>query len=149
MVNTLPSIIQDRNRDPELLTWYRFIRVLRKIVHLMDETMQTFDISRAQLDLLIQVAFDEGINQQSCAERMNVTKGNVAQHIGRLEKQGLLTRQKEGRTNHLYLTKDGKEIVAEIMPRHDERVKEILSVLSAEEFKQFQSVIRILDHKIE
>jgi DNA-binding MarR family transcriptional regulator len=121
------------------------VRVLRKITYRMDETMQAVDISRSQFDLLMQVAFEEGINQQACAERMNVTKGNIAQHIARLENDGLVQRQKDGRTNHLYLTEKGERLVAELMPIHDQHVKEILAVLSPEELSQFQSILRKFD----
>ena len=148
MTENKTSPLQVRSRDPVLLTWYRFIRVLRKIITLMDEPMQNLPVSRAQFDLLMQVAFEEGVNQQTCAERMNVTKGNIAQHINRLEEEGYVQRQKRGRTNYLFLTGTGEDLVATIMPLHDQRVREILSVLSPEEFQEFQSVLRVLDRKI-
>lgn len=107
--------------------------------------MQELDLSRSQLELLIEIAFEKGVNQQTCANRMNVTKGNIAQHIARLENDGLVRRQKDGRTNHLYLTEKGEQLVASIMPVHDQRVKEILSVLSPEELNQFQSILRKFD----
>jgi MarR family 2-MHQ and catechol resistance regulon transcriptional repressor len=128
-----------------LLTWYRFVRVLRKITYQMDEAMQELDLSRSQLELLIEIAFEKGVNQQTCANRMNVTKGNIAQHIARLERDELVQRHKDGRTNHLYLTEKGEDLVASIMPIHDQRVKEILSVLSPEELRQFQSILRKFD----
>ena len=144
----LESLVEDRGRDPELLIWYRLIRVLRKIIHLMDEPMQEANVSRYQFDLLIQVAFEDGINQQTCAQRMNVTKGNITQHIDRLEKRGLIRRQKDGRNNYLHLTKDGNELVGRLMPVHDRRVKEILSVLSDEELRNFGSVLRKFDRRL-
>ena len=148
MVDEAMSLIQDRSRDPELLTWYRLIRVLRKIISQMDESLQELNVSRYQFDLLMQVAFEEGINQQTCAQRMNVTKGNVTQHVDRLEKQGVVQRQKDGRTNYLYLTKKGRDLVANIMPVHDQRVKQILDVLSHEELRQFQSILRKFDRNL-
>lgn len=139
------SPIQERSRDPVLLTWYRFIRVQHKITNLLNEAMHELDLSRSQFELLMEVAFEEGINQQACAQRMNVTKGNIAQHLAHMENDGLVQRQKEGRTNHLYLTEKGEELVASIMPIHDKRVKELLSVLSPEELRQFQSILRKFD----
>jgi len=141
--------IQDRSRDPELLTWYRFIRVLRKTISVMDEPMQDLNVSRYQFDLLMQVAFEDGINQQTCAERMNVTKGNVTQHIDRLENRDLIRRQKEGRTNCLHLTETGSDLVSTMMPIHDRRVREILSLLDREELRQFQSILRKLDRGLD
>ena len=111
MIEETTSLVQERSRDPVLLTWYRFIRVLRKITSQMDEPIRKLNVSRYQFDLLMQVALEEGINQQTCAQRMNVTKGNITQHLDRLEKQGLVQRQKQGRTNHLYLTEKGTDLV--------------------------------------
>ncbi len=145
----LESLIEDRSRDLELLTWYRFIRVLRKALSVMDEPMRDINVSRYQFDLLMQVAFEDRINQQTCADRMNVTKGNITQHIDRLEKRELIQRQKEGRTNCLHLTEAGNEMVANVIPVHDQRVKEILSLLTREELRQFQSILRKLDRGLE
>ena len=148
-MNNYESMIEDRRRDPELLTWYRFVRVLKKSIAAIDDSMREIDVSRYQFDLLMQVAFEDGINQQTCAERMNVTKGNITQHIDRLERQGLIRREKEGRTNHLHLTEAGKELVANLMPLHDQRAKEILSPLTSEELRQFQAILRKLDRGLD
>ena len=114
----------------------------------MDESFQKMEVSRAQFDLLLQIVFEEGINQQACADRMNVLKGNIAQHIARLERTGRVQRRKEGRTNSLYLNQKGEQTVAEFMPLHDQRVKQILSGLSAEEMTQFQSILRAFDRRL-
>ena len=108
-----------------------------------------YDISRAQFDLLMTVAFEEGLNQQTCASQMMVTKGNITQHIDRLEERGLMRREKHGRTNSLYLTDAGRDLVSQIMPAHDERVKAILSLLSESELRDFQAVLRRLDRRLD
>ena len=141
----LDSLIKNRSRDPELLTWYRFVRVMSKIISTMDKSISDVNVSRYQFDLIMQIAHEDGINQQTCADRLNVTKGNVTQHLDRLEKQGLVWRQKEGRTNCLHLTKAGKEMLASIIPGHDQWVIKILSLLSPDELQQFKSIFRKLD----
>ena len=80
---------------------------------------------------------------------MMVTKGNITQHIDRLEERGLMRREKHGRTNALYLTDAGRDLVAEIMPAHDERMKAILSLLSPDELRDFQAVLRRLDRRLD
>ncbi len=57
-MSELESLIEDRRRDPELLTSYRFIRVMRKIIVLMDKSMRDNNLSRYQFDLLLQVAYE-------------------------------------------------------------------------------------------
>ena len=149
MAENPEAFLQARTRDQDLLTWYRFMRVLRKITILMDEALRDQDLSRSQLDLLFQVAFEDGINQQICAERMQVTKGNISQHIARLEKRGLIRRSKEGRDNYLSLTAAGSDLVVAILPVHDLQARKILSVLSPNELRQFQSILRKFDQKLE
>jgi len=148
MSGDFSTMVQERSRDPMVLTWYRFIRVMKKIFRRMGEPAEAFDISRAQFDLLMTVAFEEGINQQSCAIQMDVTKGNITQHIDRLEERGLIRREKHGRTNLLYLTTAGRELVAEIMPIHDKNVEAILSLLSEDELRDFQAALRRLDRRL-
>jgi DNA-binding MarR family transcriptional regulator len=149
MNDQLSSLMQDRSRDPMVLAWYRFIRVNKKIFSHLGEPAAGFDISRAQFDLLMTVAFEEGLSQQQCANQMMVTKGNITQHIDRLEERGLIRREKCGRTNALHLTVAGRELVAQIIPAHDERVKEILSLLSEAELGDFQAVLRRLDRRLD
>ena len=139
----------ERTRDPVMLTWFRFVRVIKKITNIMDKPIETINLSRYQFDLLMQVTFEPGINQKTCAERMNVTKGNITQHLDKLETQGLIKRNKAGRESSLHLTRQGKKLVNDFLPVHDTRVKEILSVLSMDEVSQLQSILRKLDRSIE
>ena len=132
-----------------MLTWFRFVRVLKKITHFMDRPIETLNLSRYQFDLLMKVTFEPGINQKTCAERMNVTKGNITQHLDKLEALGLIQRNKIGRESSLHLTQKGKKLVNEFMPIHDERVKEMLATLSSEEVHQLQSILRKLDRKLD
>ena len=148
MTDRLETLTQERSRDPMVLAWYRFVRVTKRIFSQMGEPAEGFDISRAQFDLLMTVAFEEGLNQQACASQMMVTKGNITQHIDRLEERGLVRREKHGRTNSLYLTEAGRALVAEIIPLHDERMKAILSLLSEEDLRNFQAVLRRLDRRL-
>lgn len=147
MSDEINASILSRHRDPELLAWYRFVRVFRRFIQQMDAVVVDFGLSRAQFDLLLQVAFEPGILQHVCAERMGVTKSNITQHVNQLEKSGWVYREKEGRISRLYLSSSGHELIAAIMPAHDAQVKEIFSVMTATEFQQFQSVLRKLDRK--
>lgn len=149
MSDQLETLLQERRRDPMVLAWYRFIRVMKKIFQHMDEPAEGYEISRAQFDLLMTVAFEEGLNQQMCASQMMVTKGNITQHIDRLEERGLMQREKHGRTNSLYLTEAGRELVAKIIPAHDKQVRAILSLLSEEELRDFQAALRRLDRRLD
>jgi DNA-binding MarR family transcriptional regulator len=57
---------------------------------------------------------------QACAKNMNFTKENITQHLDWLEKKGLVQRVKDGRLNTLLQVSAGEDLVAELMPIHDE-----------------------------
>lgn len=145
----LAVFVQTRRRDATLLTWFRFIRVLKKLLPQMDEHLRTWGLSQGQFDLLAEIAAEEGINQQTCANRLNVTKGNITQHLSNLEKSGYVQREKSGRDNIVSLTDEGRTLFSTIMPAHDQYVKEVLAPLTAEEIRQFAAILRKLDRSLE
>ncbi|MFN8494866.1 MAG: MarR family transcriptional regulator [Caldilineaceae bacterium] len=145
----LTVFVQTRRRDATLLTWFRFIRVLKKLLPQMDEHLRNWGLSQGQFDLLAEIAAEEGINQQTCADRLNVTKGNITQHLNNLETRGYIQREKSGRDSYVSLTDEGRTLFSTIMPAHDHYVKEILSPLTEEEIRQFAAILRKLDRSLE
>lgn len=115
----------------------------------MDEPIEAQNLNRYQFEVLMEVAFDPGINQKTCAERMNVTKGNITQHLDTLESMGLIQRKKVGRENHLQLSTKGQKMIDDFMPIHDDRVREILAPLSSKDINNFQAILRKLDRTLE
>lgn len=144
----LTAIVQSRRRDTTLLTWFRFIRVLKKLLPQLDEHLRHWNLSQGQFDLLAEIAAEEGINQQTCADRLSVTKGNIAQHMSNLEKRGLIQRIKLGRDNIISLTEEGRELFSSIMPAHDKYIKDVLAPLTADEIQQFRTVLRKLERNL-
>lgn len=94
------------------------------------------------------IAVEERHSQQTYTDRMLVTKGNITQHLESIETHGLITRQREGRTNYLYLTDTGRGLLDQVLPNHDARLHEEFGVLTAEEFEQLRTIIHKLDLSI-
>jgi len=141
--------MQKRKRDQRFLAWYRLLRVMKKGIGYISPTFTDAGLSRPQFDLLAAIAMDEGQTQQVYAERMTVTKGNITQQLDRLEKNGLVVRYKEGRTNCLHLTDSGWEMMGQITPEHDERLYQMFSVLTTEEIAQLAKILRKLEQNVE
>ena len=114
----------------------------------MDEHLRSWHLSQGQFDLLAEIAAEEGINQQTCANRLNVTKGNITQHLSNLEKSGYIQREKSGRDSFVSLTDEGRTLFSTIMPAHDHYVKEVLAPLTEEEVRQFAAILRKLDRSL-
>lgn len=145
----LTTFVQTRRRNATLLTWFRFIRVLKKLLPQMNEHLKQWNLSQGQFDLLAEIATEEGLNQQTCADRLNVTKGNVAQHMKTLEEKGYMRREKQGRDNYIFLTEAGRTLFSTIMPAHDIYIEEILASLTQEEIRQFGAILRKLDRSLD
>ena len=145
MDNNIYLPINKTTRDPLVLTWHRMLRVTKKIDRYASEPIRTAGLSRPQTEMLAAIAVDEGLSQQTYADRLLITKGNITQHLERLEERGLITRRRDGRTKTLYLTDAGRELLQRILPEHDVRLQEEFSVLGAEEFEQLGMIIRKLD----
>lgn len=138
-----------RKRNQRFLTWYRLLRLVKRGTGYISPSFIDAGVSRPQFDLLSAIAMDEGQTQQIYAERMTVTKGNITQLLDRLEKNGLVYRSREGRTNYLYLTECGWDLIAQVMPDHDERLFQMFAPLTDDEVSQLARILRKLEQNVE
>jgi DNA-binding MarR family transcriptional regulator len=98
--------------------------------------------------VLAHVGAAEGITQRELADSLLVTKGNITQLLDRVERRGLISRRREGRTNRLYLTDEGRRLFAEVVPAHEALIDDRLSVLSREEQQRLHELLRKLDRAL-
>jgi DNA-binding MarR family transcriptional regulator len=135
-------------RRPSVVAWLRLLRVASKVERGLGEHLRGWGLNNAQFDVLAHVGAAEGITQQELADSLLVTKGNVAQLLDRVEERGLITRRREGRTNRLFLTDEGRRLFDEVIPAHEALIDERLSVLSGGEQKRLHELLRKLDRAI-
>jgi len=131
------------------MAWLRLARVFQKVDRASAAHLRTWGLSVAQFDVLAQLGALEGIMQQDLADRLLVTKGNVCQLLDRLEQNGLLTRQQDGRANRLFLTDAGRALVAGVVPAHEVFIAERFSSLSPQEQIQLLGLLRTVDHALD
>jgi DNA-binding MarR family transcriptional regulator len=136
---------RSRLGDFTLLTWIRYMRVGKKIGSDLREVMGNESLSRHQFGLLLEIYHSEGEMQQDYAEKLQVTKGNIVQHLDRLETRGFIERRREGRSNLIYLATAGITFVEKIMPLHDDTVRKYFSKLSQNEIKELYGLLKKLD----
>src|SRR3954469_19198573 len=135
-----------RRPDVPVRTWLRYVRVFQKIDQAMTVALRRDGLTVGQFDVLAQVGAGEGSTQQQVADALLVTKSNVCQLLDRMERTGLVERQQHGRTNHLYLTEEGKRLYQRVVPAHEQRLAEHLSVLTPEEQSALLGLLRKVDH---
>jgi DNA-binding MarR family transcriptional regulator len=131
-----------------VLAWLRLLRVSQKVERDLARQLKLCGLNNAQFDVLAHVGAAEGITQQELADSLLVTKGNVAQLLGRMERRGLIERRSQGRTNRLFLTDEGRRTFTEVVPAHEALIDDRLSVLSEEDQKQLFELLRRLDRAL-
>jgi DNA-binding MarR family transcriptional regulator len=135
-------------RRPSVLAWLRLLRVELKVEDALAEQLKGWELNGAQFDVLARVGGAEGMTQQELADALLVTKGNVAQLLGRMEGRGWILRRREGRTNRLFLTGEGRRLFAEVVPAHEALIDELLSALSRKEQEQLHELLAKLDRAL-
>lgn len=135
-------------RRPSVVSWLRLLRVASRVQRDLGEHSRDWGLNNAQFDVLAHVGAAEGITQQELADSLLVTKGNITQLLDRVERRGLISRRREGRTNRLYLTDEGRRLFAEVVPAHEALIDERLSVLSREEQQRLHELLRKLDRAL-
>ena len=136
-------------RGPGLLAWLRLMRVFQKVDRVSGERLRAWDLSVGQFDVLARVGAAEGIVQQELADSLLVTKGNVCQLLDRMEGRGLIRRQREGRNNRIFLTKEGRRLFNDVVPAHETLIAERFSALSHAEQARLHELLRELDLALE
>ena len=127
------------------LAHQRVFNLLTKLLH-----KDGFDLTFEQLILLKIINANEGLSQQEIAQIMTKDKTSIARAISILEDHHEVVRissKDDKRKKGLYLTKQGKEHLAMIMPRFIQIKKEFESVISKQELEQtVETLKKIIDH---
>jgi DNA-binding MarR family transcriptional regulator len=134
--------------DTAILAWLRLMRIYHKIDHRTATLMKQWKLSVSRFDVLNHAGNREGKSQQQLADALMVTKGNVCQVLDGMEADGLLYRRRSGRTNHIYLTDEGRELRETLVPAQEEEIEKAFSALTGDEQETLLSLLRKLDRSL-
>ena len=127
-----------------ILIWLRLARTYNRLLRAANDHLAPWNLSIAQFDVIAQVGAAENLSQQELAERLFVTQGNITQLLDKLEQRGLLARCREGRTNRLVLTEEGRLLYDEVVPAHEAAQAGRFCGLTHEEQHQLLMLLRKL-----
>jgi DNA-binding MarR family transcriptional regulator len=124
------------------------MRVYHKMDRRSAELMKQWKLSVSRFDVLNHAGNGEGKTQQELANALMVTKGNICQVLDGMEADGLLFRRRSGRTNHIYLTDEGRELRSTLVPTQEAEVEKAFSVLTNDEQQTLLGLLRKLDRSL-
>ena len=145
---TTRPIVASRRLDTPVRGWLRLARSYQKIAQAASDDLRREGLSLGQFDVLAHIGAAEGSTQQQIADALLVTKSNVCQLLDRMERAGLVRREQHGRTNHLYLTPEGRSLYNRVVPAHERTIGHQFAALSSEEQDTLLGLLRRLDRSL-
>lgn len=136
-------------RQPAVIAWLRLARIYQKVDAASARLFRDFGLSTAQFDVLAHIGAAEGLSQQDLAAALLVTKGNISQILERMEQDGIVTRQQEGRTKLLFLTVRGRELYRQAVGRQEEHIAMLFATLNHDEQLALGRLLRQLDQALD
>src|SRR5256885_5078715 len=106
-------------------TWLHLNRITHTVQRRLSAHLERYDLTLAQFGVLAHLQAAPHISQQTLADRLFVTKGNMVGLLNRLECRKLVERRpdpEDGRTHVVSLTEQGAALAARVVPEHEELV---------------------------
>ncbi len=94
------------------------------------------ECTMARFDLLATLDRTDGQTLAQLSRALLVTAGNLTGLVDRAARDGLLVKrsdQRDRRVSRVYLTRKGRALVQQLVPRHARAVQRTLSTLTAQE----------------
>ena len=131
---------------PSVLAWVRVMRLYNAVSRLGAAQLAQEGLSGPRFDVLAQLGVLGGAcaAQDALVRRLMVTKGNVSTLIHKMVQDGLISRKEDPanrRRNRLALTPKGETLRRRAVPRHEQWLDELFSVLSPREQKALEALL--------
>lgn len=136
---------QGSHLDKKLKTSLELSDTLSKAYHSQTKAYNLFlkrwGLSLPQYSILKQIQRHQRLSQKELAEHLLVSKGNITQLIGKLERAGWIAREQEWKTKYLTLTSSGTVLMNQIEPEQKQFLLQLYQDLTRKEQKM---MIRLL-----
>jgi MarR family 2-MHQ and catechol resistance regulon transcriptional repressor len=128
-----------------VLAWLYLAKVYGLISKMSEREFRQYGLTTAKFDIIAHLGIaPEGLNQCDLARRLLVSRGNISGVIDRMEKDGLIIREREKDDRRYYrvkLSEKGKKIFRRVVPEHEENIEKLFSVLTEEEKRELKSLL--------
>lgn len=135
----------------EVMLWVRLAMTFNVLYHEIRKELNKERLTVPQLDIITCLDRSKGLPLSELAERLLVTGGNITGIIDRLEKSGYVYRERDKKDRRIVralLTEKGFDLYKSFLPRYKEVMHKINSVLTTEERKELQRLLKKLSQGI-
>jgi DNA-binding MarR family transcriptional regulator len=130
-----PAVSRIGAGEVAVSAWVRMLEChQRMLAALRDELLP--ECTMARFDLLATLDRSDGQTLAQLSRALLVTAGNLTGLVDRAARDGLVVKRSDAhdrRVSRVYLTRKGRTLVQQLVPRHARAVQRTLSPLSAQE----------------
>lgn len=130
-----------------LSTYVKFVRALDTVRARIDAKDTVGDLHGAQFGTLEMLYHLGAVNQKQIGAKLLMSKSNMVSVIDKLEKKGLVRRERsmeDRRCVLVHLTEAGEQLIQQLLPVHVAAITEEMNYLTADEQKEFGRLCRKL-----
>lgn len=120
-------------------TYIKFVRAFDSVTARIDRHQSTGDVSGSQFGTLEMLYHLGPQNQNTIGKKLIISKSNVVAVIDKLEKRGLVRRERsrqDRRCIFVHLTDSGQALIEELLPAHAAAITQEMGYLSTAEQKE-------------
>ncbi len=119
-----------------LSAYVKLMRAAETVDARLMSALDCLDLTPSQFGVLEALYHVGPLYLSELARKILKTSGNLTMVVGNLQKRGLVTRTRSISDKRYYqvaITEKGKKLMAQVFPKHLERMVEVMSALSASE----------------
>src|SRR5699024_6675917 len=109
-----------------------------------NEYLRQFGITVAQFEALAHIRNFQPITQSDLAAGLTVSGGGISRMLARLEREGLIRREREWKTKHISLTAEGRALIDRAYPAQVAQQSTMFDVLDEDEKRQLHALMKKL-----
>lgn len=137
------------NKERYALPLYiRLLRTSTQLEHLAKQDVVTYGLNITEFSVM-ELLYHQGRHTtQSVKEKILIASSSTTYVIDQLVKKGYVLREKnteDKRVIELCLSTSGEQLMQEIFPKHAQTIRQKFDVLSIEEMKQLQTLLKKLN----
>jgi DNA-binding MarR family transcriptional regulator len=124
--------------------WLQLVRAYNFIEARISADLRRADLTLARFHVLVELAKQGPMSQQTLADRLLVTKGNVVGLIDKLSARGFVERQSSAtdrRVNVLRVTPAGRRVVERTLPRQMQLIASLMQPLNPREAASLKALL--------
>jgi DNA-binding MarR family transcriptional regulator len=127
-----------------LSTCGALVRFVGKLSAALGGLVEPLGLTLSSSEVLVNLEDSDGICQQELCDRLLFTKGNICVIVHKLEEAGLVERKAnpdDGRAYRLFITLNGRKLLAQIRPARVRLIQQAMSGLSELEQKSLHRYV--------